>query len=554
MMRAEYSSNTKSAPGRLFVLVIDSGNMTRGGGRGAMEAAGQFVQKLAPNDLVAVVSLPAGVTVDFTADRLAIKNALIKVVGGGALRYLSNTNVSLGEAFSLVTGSQKRLWDEAVRMECNWARSDSEYENCRSTLEADARNKFQAARISAESSERAFEILIRRLAGIEGQKHLIFIGEALVTGSSFGYLDGVADLKWLGGLAQAARVNLYVLHLDRAFLEAFDVRERFPSRTPFEDARLLNDGLGEIAGQAGGAYFNLTTALDPTFERIARETSAWYVVTFEPTDDDRDGKPHSVGVKVAKPDVTIRARKQFSVDPAVRTAPVAARLSRALNSPYLPVVGPNGPDDVRRRRAPGRGASCAPGRRDRVRRAGRGGVRRGPYRDRCGRERTGIGGGASRGHRASSRRGPVRLLHVGVRREGGRVRRPGGGHGRPEPGRRSRAPRGRPADASRAPRAQQPGADRPGGEGGRQDEARRGRACRRAPASRPTSKCSACSRSAGAAADRPEVQFEVARTEDGPALVGSVPPVADETGSAAWYAEGTINLASLAPGPMSCGR
>ena len=164
MMRAEYSSNTKSAPGRLFVLVIDSGNMTRGGGRGAMEAAGQFVQKLAPNDLVAVVSLPAGVTVDFTADRLAIKNALIKIVGGGALRYLSNTNVSLGEAFSLVTGSQKRLWDEAVRMECNWARSDSEYQNCRSTLEADARNKFQAARISAESSERAFEILIRRLS------------------------------------------------------------------------------------------------------------------------------------------------------------------------------------------------------------------------------------------------------------------------------------------------------------------------------------------------------------------------------------------------------
>ena len=104
MMRAEYSSNTKSPPGRMFVLVVDSGNMTRGGGRGAMEAAGQFVQKLAPNDLVALVSLPAGVTVDFTADRLAIKNALIKVVGGGANRYLSNTNISLAEAFAFAHG------------------------------------------------------------------------------------------------------------------------------------------------------------------------------------------------------------------------------------------------------------------------------------------------------------------------------------------------------------------------------------------------------------------------------------------------------------------
>lgn len=548
MMRAEYSSNTKSAPGRLFVLVIDSGNMTRGGGRGAMEAAGQFVQKLAPNDLVAVVSLPAGVTVDFTADRLAIKNALIKIVGGGALRYLSNTNVSLGEAFSLVTGSQKRLWDEAVRMECNWARSDSEYENCRSTLEADARNKFQAARISAESSERAFEILIRRLAGIEGQKHLIFIGEALVTGSSFGYLDGVADLKWLGGLAQAARVNLYVLHLDRAFLEAFDVRERFPSRTPFEDARLLNDGLGEIAGQAGGAYFNLTTALDPTFERIARETSASYVVTFEPTDDDRDGKPHSVGVKVAKPDVTIRARKQFSVDPAVRTAPVAARLSRALNSPYLPasvpmdlttyVVGePQGGGlrvllaaeigcgaqaaaefDVGHivTDAAGNGQGSAVVRPEAIVPRADGaqcvyytsafGVKAGEYALRAvAMDALNRAGGVERHVDARlTPAGPLGLSSLVLTDPAVRV-----------DGRMKFVVDGRVGGSSVAAYVEMQ---------------------RLQP-------------SAGTAADRPEVQFEVARTEDGPALVGSVPPVADETGSAAWYAEGTINLASLAPGP-----
>jgi len=290
MMRAEYSSNTKSPPGRLFVLVVDAGNMTRGGGRGAMEAAGQFVQKLAPNDLVALVSLPAGVTVDFTADRLAIKSALIQIVGGGAIKYLSNVNISLGEVFSLVTGSQPRLWDEAVRMECTWARSESEAENCRATLEADARSKFHTARTSAASSERSLEVLIRRLSIIEGQKHMVFIGQALVTGSSYGYLDGLADLKWLGELAQAARVNMYVVHLDRAFLEAFGVVERFPSRTPLEDARLLNDGIAEIAGQAGGAYFNLTTSFDPTFDRIARETSASYLVAFEPTDVDRDGK------------------------------------------------------------------------------------------------------------------------------------------------------------------------------------------------------------------------------------------------------------------------
>ncbi len=198
-----------------------------------MEAAGQFVQKLAPNDLVALVTLPAGVTVDFTADRVAIKSALIKIVGGGANRYLSNTNISLAESFAFMTKNQYRLWDEAVRMECNWARDQNELRE----LPVDARSRRPCqvphSEGSREMSERSLEVLVRRLSIIDGQKHVIFIGQGLVTGSSFGYLDGVADLKWLGDLVQAARVNFYVLHIDSAFLEAFDVRERLAVSNAF---------------------------------------------------------------------------------------------------------------------------------------------------------------------------------------------------------------------------------------------------------------------------------------------------------------------------------
>ncbi len=549
MMRAEYSSNTKSPPGRLFVLVVDSGNMTRGGGRGAMQAAGQFVQKLAPNDLVALVSLPAGVTVDFTADRLAIRNALLQIIGGGASRYLSNVNISLGEAFSLVTGSQRRLWDQAIREECNWTRSDNEYENCRTTLEADARSKFYAARTSAESSERSLEILIRRLSLIEGQKHLIFIGEGLVTGSSYGYLDGIADLAWLGGLVQAARVNLYVLHLDRAFFEAFNVQERFPTRTPLEDARLLNDGLAEIAGQAGGAYFNLTTALDPTFERIARETSASYLVTFETTDADRDGKTHNVGVKVARPDVQVRARKQFMVDPTIRTAPVADRLSRALNSPYLPsaipidmttyVVGDTQNGGVRVLLAaeigcgpqasadfdvghtvtnaagqgtgsPVRHPDALVPRPDGVRCAyytSTFAVRAGQYVIRAVAMDSGNRAGGVERHldaRLTSA-GPLGLSSLVLTDPAVRV-----------DGKMKLVVNGHVSGPSVAAYVEmqrlQPAGD------------------------------------VVAAAARPVVQFEVAESDDGPTLAGVVPSVADDAAAGAWYAEGAINLASLAPG------
>jgi VWFA-related protein len=547
MMRAEYSSNTKSPPGRMFVIVVDSGNMTRGGGRGAMEAAGQFVQKLAPNDLVALVSLPAGVTMDFTADRLAIKNALIRVVGGGANRYLSNTNISLAESFSFVTKNQYRIWDEALRTECNWTRDANEYENCRTTLEADARAKFHTARMAAEMSERSLEVLIRRLSIIDGQKHVIFIGQGLITGSSFGYLDGVADLKWLGDLVQAARVNFYVLHIDNAFLEAFDVRERFPSRTPFEDARLLNDGLGEIAGQSGGAYFNLSTSLDPTFDRIARETSASYVLSFEPADADRDGKSHNVGVKVARPDVTIRARKQFTMDPAVRTAPVADRLSRALNSPYLPasvpmdlttyVVGEPQGGGLRVLLAAEIGCGTQPVADFDVGHivtdaAGKGqgspvvrptaivprtdgarcvyytatfGVKTGEYAVRAVAMDSGNRAGGVERHVDArlAPAGPLGLSSLVLTDPAVRV-----------DGRMKLVVDGRVAGPSVAAYVEMQ---------------------RLQP-------------EAAASATRPVVQFEVAKSDDGPALVGSVPLVSDESALDAWYAEGTINLASLAPG------
>jgi len=550
MMRAEYSSNTKSPPGRMFVLVVDAGNMTRGGGRAAMEAAGQFVQKLAPNDLVALVALPAGVTVDFTADRLAIKNALLKVVGGGANRYLSNSNISLAEAFAFsIPSSQRRLWDEAVRMECNWTRTVEEYENCKSTLEGDARSKFYAARTSAEASERSLEILIRRLGIIEGQKYLIFIGEALVTGSSFGYLDGVADLKWLGNLVQAARVSLYVLHLDRAFLEALDVRERFPSRTPIEDAHLLNDGLAEIAGQAGGGYFNLVTTIDPAFERVARETSASYVVTFEPTGADRDGKPHSVGVKVARSDVIVRARKQFTVDPSVRTATVASHLSRVLNSPYLPssvpmdlttyVVGDQRGGGVRVLLAAeigcggqttaefdvghivtdaagnGKGSAVVHpeaivARADGIRcvyYTSAFGVKAGEYAVRAVAMDAGNrAGGVERYVEARlTPAGPLGLSSLVLTDPAVRV-----------DGKMKLVVDGRVGGLSVAAYVEmqrlQPAGD------------------------------------AASAATRPVVQFEVAESDDGPMLAGVVPSVADDATAGTWYAEGVINLSSLARG------
>jgi VWFA-related protein len=336
VLASSYSSNAGTLPGRLFVLAIDQGNMTKGGGRGATEAVGRFLDKLTPADRVALVTLPAGPAVEFTSNHALVKAAAAKVVGGGANRYDGSyyRNLSLAEAFAFVTGSQRRLFNEAVSEECSFVRSAEEAARCRIDMENEARSKVMTAHAAEQATVNVLQALFERLAAVDGQKYVVFVGQALVTGASFGYLDGINDLAWIGAKAQAARVSLYVLQYGNAFLEAFDVSERRPSRTMAEDSRLLDDGMSAMAGLAGGAFFRLMLALDPAFDRIVRETSASYVLRFDVTQADRDGKSHDIQVKVNRPAVDVRARKSFAASGS--EASTGRRLGLALKAPFVP--------------------------------------------------------------------------------------------------------------------------------------------------------------------------------------------------------------------------
>jgi VWFA-related protein len=333
---ASYSSNAGTLPGRMYVLAIDQGNMSQHGGRGAMEAVSRFLDQLSPADRVALITLPAGPGVEFTSEHGLVKAAVAKITGGGASRYDGSyfRELSLAESFSFVTGSQRRLFQEAVSDECNFARTQAEMLRCQQDLENEARNKVMAAHQAEQGTLMKLEGLFDRLATIDGQKYVVFLGQGLVTGASFGYLDGIGDLKWIGDKAQEARVTMYVLQFGNAFLNAFDVSERRMTRTPVEDSRLLDDGLSMMAGAAGGAFFRLMTALDPAFERISRETSSSYILRFDVLPADRDGKSHSIGVKVERSGVEVRARKSFAASGT--EASTGRRLGLALKAPFVP--------------------------------------------------------------------------------------------------------------------------------------------------------------------------------------------------------------------------
>ena len=72
-----------------------------------------------------------------------------------------------------------------------------------------------------------------------------------------------------------------------------------------------DEGLPKIAAATGGGYFHLTSTRDlaSTFARVADELHRQYALGFTP--ERLDGKMHDLTVRIARPDVTVRARKRY---------------------------------------------------------------------------------------------------------------------------------------------------------------------------------------------------------------------------------------------------
>jgi hypothetical protein len=75
-------------------------------------------------------------------------------------------------------------------------------------------------------------------------------------------------------------------------------------------------GLENIAGASGGEFTRLTGNGEAQMARIVRETSGYYVATFDPDPTERPEVARRIEVSVARPNVTVRARSAFSASRA----------------------------------------------------------------------------------------------------------------------------------------------------------------------------------------------------------------------------------------------
>jgi VWFA-related protein len=308
-----YTTNLVPTNGRQIVIAVDQLGIRTGAVRPLLNTAGKFLDSLSPADRVAFVAYPEpGVWIDFTNDKLRLRQAMQRVVGSQST-YSGKFNIGLYEAIQITERNDERVFDLVIKRECRRLTGFA-LEQCERDVLVEASQMTSSVRQDTKASLRGLFDLLRYLALLEGPKSLIMMSEGMV-------VQDPSELDDVIRAAAMARVSVNVLLMD---VPRGDVMQQQLPPSATEDRDMQMSGLENLASGARGSLYNVVGTGENIFERLSSELSAYYLVGVEQAANDRDDKNHRIDVKVGRQNVTVRSRRAF-----VLSSPA----SRAKRSP-----------------------------------------------------------------------------------------------------------------------------------------------------------------------------------------------------------------------------
>ncbi|MBT9332140.1 VWA domain-containing protein [Acidipila sp. 4G-K13] len=274
---------------RLIVLFWDITSMQPEDIERAQEAARNYINKqMQPADLVAVVSLDTSLSLD--QDFTANKPLLLKAVNS----YSGNE----GSGFAAGATSTTNQVEDAS----SFTADEQEYND-----------------INTDRELFAIEDISRSLANINEKKSLLYFSGGIQR-------DGIENQASLHAAINAAvRSNLSIYSVDTRGLQAISplgdastgsVRgtgaySGAATQNNFDSNFNTQEVMATLSSDTGGKAFFDSNDFSPAFERIQRDTSAYYVIGFHSTDPRRDGRYRRLSIKVNRSDVKLEYRSGY---------------------------------------------------------------------------------------------------------------------------------------------------------------------------------------------------------------------------------------------------
>jgi len=240
---------------RSIVLMVDDETMPIGQEQTLRRALTNFVRSLPAQDQVSLVTVPRGrVEVPMTTDR-----------------------EQLAKAIALIQPFQT-----------------SDDPSCRSRTMLGALQTTMQRMITQRANDQPMVIafLSAQLSGISVQEQA---QRANISGAGGVSAQGGAcairadDFERVGQAQAQARVQFYVIHPDYSPAPA-------------------GGGIEDLRSRTGAPLLHLTSSGEPGLIRMARETTGYYLATFDTEPDELVGKPHQSQIRTTRKDVEIRDR------------------------------------------------------------------------------------------------------------------------------------------------------------------------------------------------------------------------------------------------------
>jgi VWFA-related protein len=255
----------------------------------AQDAARNYINKqMHPADLVAVVSLDTTLSLD--QDFTSSKDLLLKAV--------NSYNGTQGAGYGLGATSTSNQVEDAS----SFTPDESEYND-----------------LNTDRELFALEDISKSLAYLNEKKSLLYFSGGIQR-------DGIENQASLHAAINASvRANISIYSVDARGLQAISplgdaTTGNLRGANSFNGAALQNnldsnfatqEVMAGLSADTGGKAFFDTNDFSGAFDRIQKDTSAYYVIGYHSTDLRRDGRYRHLSVKINRPDVKLEYRPGY---------------------------------------------------------------------------------------------------------------------------------------------------------------------------------------------------------------------------------------------------
>jgi VWFA-related protein len=310
-------------PQRFVAVVFDDTDLVGTDAANVRYEAQKLFDALPPADRVGIFSTSGQVTVDFTADRMRLKDSLSRIVP----RALTGSGLGANECPNISFYQARQIIEFHDQLAENVAEIDflaclnTSYPPPETTIQTIVRGKSESVLSSGEAQTdmvyRHVEDAMRRLAVMPGQRVMVFVSPGFIL---------TLETREQGDLIDRAnRANIVINTIDARGLYAPEImgdisnpsfgspqssgmRDQFRLSEQFEDGVVL----GELAEGTGGTFFHNRNDLDVGMLRAVASPDVSYVLGFSPQNLKLDGHFHTLKVSLtAKSKFVVQARRGY---------------------------------------------------------------------------------------------------------------------------------------------------------------------------------------------------------------------------------------------------